>query len=55
MDRGIFPDSLEAAKVIPLPKKCAAIDVSDFRSISVLPMLSKIYDHVAFNRLYDFI
>ena len=55
MNRSIFPNSLKVAKVIPLPKKCAATDVSDFKPISILPVSGKIFERVVFNRLYNFL
>ena len=51
LNRGLFPDSLKILEVLPLHTKCTAIDVSDFRPALILPLLSKIYESVVFNRL----
>ena len=47
---GIFPDSFEKAKITPCYKKGDKSDMSNYRPISVLPLLSKLIEkHVAEN------
>ena len=41
IENNIFPPSLKAAKVIPLPKSKDTSDINNFRPISLLPVLSK--------------
>ena len=53
MEHGDFPDSLKIAKIIPLPKAGILKDLSNWRRISVLPLLSKIYEKIIHKRLYD--
>ena len=52
INQGVFPRPLKQAKVIPLPKTKDMSDLSNFRPISLLSVLSKplerhIYKHVA--------
>ena len=46
-----FPDSLKIAKIMPLPKTDTLKDLSNWRPISVLPLLSKIYEKIILKRL----
>ena len=52
---GIFPDALKIAKVIPLPKAKSATQCSDFRPISILPAISKIFEYAYLKNLMTFI
>ena len=51
---GIFPDKLKIAKVIPLYKKDDNKLFGNYRPISLLSSISKIFERVAFNQLYDY-
>lgn len=48
---GIFPDSLKIARIIPLFKGGGSHKPEDYRPISILSVLSKIYETVLKNRL----
>ncbi|KAL0852556.1 hypothetical protein ABMA27_016975 [Loxostege sticticalis] len=50
---GIFPDSLKVAKVNPIYKAASRSDSSNYRPISVLPVISKIFERLLYNRLSD--
>ena len=52
---GIFPDKLKIAKVIPLYKKDDVRSFGNYRPISLLSSISKIFERVAFNQLYDYL
>ena len=52
---GIFPDKLKIAKVIPLFKKDDNKSFGNYRPISLLSSISKIFERVAFNQLYDYL
>ena len=51
---GIFPDKLKIAKVIPLYEKDDLHLVDNFRPISLLPAISKIFEKIAFNQVYAY-
>ena len=52
---GIVPSKLKIAKIIPLFKSGDPKAFNNYRPISILPCLSKIYEKVVYNRLIDFI
>lgn len=51
LELGTFPDSLKIAKVSPIHKNGSKSDPGNYRPISVLPVLSKIFERVLYNRL----
>ena len=51
---GIFPDDLKIAKIIPLYKKGDIHSITNYRPISLLPTLSKIFERVIFIQLYTY-
>ena len=51
---GIFPDRLKIAKVIPLYKKDDNTLFGNYCPISLLSSISKFFERVAFNQLYDY-
>ena len=54
MRSGIFPDELKIAKVIPLYKSGDKSDITNYRPISLLPVLSKIFEKLIHFRLTKF-
>ena len=51
LSTGIFPDTLKIAKVIPLYKKGDKALLENYRPISVLPSISKIFERIIFNQI----
>ena len=51
---GVFPDELKVAKVIPLFKTGNRSDMSNYRPISILPTLFKIFEKIIYKRFYKF-
>lgn len=51
---GMFPDCLKIAKITPIYKKGDRSLVSSYRPISVLPILSKIFEAVMHRQLTEF-
>ena len=53
--KGIYPDQLKLARIVPIYKKQGDIsDPSNYRPISCLPYLGKIYERAITNRLINF-
>ena len=51
---GIFPEALKIAKVKPLYKKGCKKCLNNYRPISLLPTISKLFERVLYAQLYDF-
>ena len=51
---GVFPDELKLADVTPLYKKSDPEDKTNYRPISVLPSLSKVYEKILYKELNPF-
>ena len=52
---GQYPDALKIAKVIPLYKKGENTVISNYRPISLLSLLNKIFEKLLYRRLYKFL
>ena len=52
-DKGLFPDVLKVAKVIPIFKNGEECDPANYRPISILPILSKIVERLIYNRMLE--
>lgn len=50
-----FPDSWKIAKITPIPKVSSPNALSDFRPISILPILSKLAEIIIQNQIFAFI
>ncbi len=54
LNTGIFPDKLKIAKICPIHKKDDNTLFTNYRPISLLPAISKIFEKVIFKQLYEF-
>ena len=52
---GSFPDACKIAKVKPLFKKGSKTDPSNYRPISLLLLLSKVFERVALDQTEEFL
>ena len=52
---GYFPSCLKIAKIIPIFKKGVNSDPSNYRPISLLPYLSKIFERIIHSRLTNYL
>ena len=52
---GEFPDCLKQANVSPIFKKDDPLDKENYRPVSILPLLSKVYEKLLYNRLSNYV
>ena len=55
IDSELFPDSWKIARICPVPKVDNPSKVKDFRPISILPVLSKVYEKIILGQMLNFI
>ena len=55
IDAEIFPNEWKIAKVTPLFKKGSKRELGNYRPISVLPLVSKIFEKIIYHQLYDYL
>ena len=51
---GIFPEKLKIAKITPIFKKNENFLFENYRPISLLPSISKIFERIIFNQLHNY-
>ena len=54
-EAGIFPDILKIAKVTPIHKKDSQMNYLNYRPISLLSAISKIYEKLIYSRIFDYL
>ena len=54
MEEGVFPDELKIARVIPLYQSNDPVIFCHYRPVSVLPLFSKLYETIMYDRLIAF-
>ena len=52
--QGVYPDILKIARIVPVHKGGNSQLVNNFRPISILPVLNKIFEKLIYNRLLSF-
>ena len=55
IDKNFFPTAWKVARVCPIPKIGNPKDVTEYRPISVLCILSKVFERVILTRLCNYI
>ena len=50
-----FPDSWKNARITPIFKEGDKTERSNYRPISVLPVISRLFEKLVFNQLYDYL
>ena len=54
MTAGIFPDEMKIAKVLPIFKKGDDSLFGNYRPVSLLPSVSKVFERIIHNQLYQY-
>ena len=55
LDQRIFPDELKAANIVPLYKADDPFMFNNYRPVSLLSVLSKVFERVMYNRLMEYL
>ena len=55
IDTGVYPSNLKIAKVIPIFKKGDQTSINNYRSISILSPINKIFEKILYARLIKYI
>lgn len=53
IEQGTYPDEMKTSKVVPLFKSGSKFDPSNYRPISILPVLSKIFEKIILQQLIN--
>ena len=54
LSSGVFPETFKKSKIIPLYKKGDSSLLFNYKPISLLPTISKIFVRVIYNQLYQY-
>ena len=54
LSTGVFPNELKISRVRPLFKNGDTSNINNYRPISILPSISKIFEYVIFHQLFDY-
>ena len=49
-----FPDTLKLSDIVPVFKKLDPTNKTNFRPVSVLPLLSKVFEKIMYDQLYEY-
>ena len=52
---GIIPDDWKCARVTPLIKQGEASDLNNYRLISVISVIAKVFKRIVYDQLYNFL
>ena len=55
LDEGTFPNNLKKAEVIPVYKKSDKLNKSNYRPVSILPILAKVFEKVLAHQITPFL
>ena len=52
---GVFPEKLKSARVVPIHKEGSRTDVKNYRPITLLASISKVYEKLMHSRIINFL
>ena len=52
---GDFPDEWKLSKVIPLFKQGERSDLNNYRPISIVPIVAKVFERIIYDQLYSYL
>ena len=55
IESGIFPDSWKIGRVAPIFKSGSTVDRLNYRPISVLPAVSRLFEKLIYDKLYEYL
>ena len=55
IETGIFPDEWKCAKVLPLFKQGERTDTNNYRPISIIPVVAKVFERIIHDQAYAFL
>ena len=55
LSSGLFPDDWKCARVTPLFKQGERTDVNNYRPISVISIIAKVFERIVYDQLYSFL
>ena len=55
LETGIFPDQWKVANVTPVHKKKDKQIITNYRPISLLPILAKVFERIIYKKLYNYL
>ena len=56
IETSIFPDDWKSARITPLHKKCVnRSDPSNYRPISIIPVVAKVFERIVYDQLYSYL
>ena len=50
-----FPDTLKLSDITPVFKKLDPSDKANYRLVSILPLVSKLFEKIMYDQLYEYI
>ena len=55
IEKSVWPDNLKSAEVVPIHKAGSKSCISNYRPISLISNIAKIFEKILYNRLYSFL
>jgi len=52
--QGVVPEDLKSARVVPLYKKSDKTAVGNYRPVSILSVVSKIFERIVYDQVYSY-